>query len=187
LIVIQSSCHKFLHFDFNLFIGTLKCCYLKFYLGYVLVVIAEKFRFSAEFIEMRRQALDVFVNRIASHRELRQSEDLRLFLQAEEEVMAHLQSLFLCGTVSILDAVCFVSLSTLFSTASIIVLLLLCILVQSWIIRYCYWFCKYLATIVHTVQVLLILFLFYNILFSCIYLVFLSAQFLFFFPYSLFF
>ncbi|GAU51321.1 hypothetical protein TSUD_25410 [Trifolium subterraneum] len=34
---------------------------------------------------MRRQALDVFVNRIASHHELRQSEDLRTFLQAEEE------------------------------------------------------------------------------------------------------
>lgn len=47
----------------------------------------EKFRFSAEFIEMRRQALDVFVNRIASHHELRQSEDLRTFLQAEEEVI----------------------------------------------------------------------------------------------------
>lgn len=48
---------------------------------------AEKFRFSAEFIEMRRQALDVFVNRIASHHELQQSEDLRTFLQADEEVM----------------------------------------------------------------------------------------------------
>ncbi|KAG8501216.1 hypothetical protein CXB51_003304 [Gossypium anomalum] len=45
----------------------------------------EKFRFSAEFIEMRRQALDVFVNRIASHNELQQSEDLRTFLQADEE------------------------------------------------------------------------------------------------------
>ncbi len=49
--------------------------------------IAEKFRFSAEFIEMRRQALDIFVNRIASHHELQQSEDLRNFLQADEEVM----------------------------------------------------------------------------------------------------
>ncbi|KAL9318221.1 hypothetical protein ACSQ67_014738 [Phaseolus vulgaris] len=73
--------------------GTLKCCcHLKFYLGFLLVVIAEKFRFSAEFIEMRRQALDVFVNRIASHRELHQSEDLRLFLQAEEETMERLRS-----------------------------------------------------------------------------------------------
>lgn len=48
---------------------------------------AEKFRFSAEFIEMRRQALDIFVNRIASHHALQQSEDLRTFLQADEEVM----------------------------------------------------------------------------------------------------
>lgn len=47
----------------------------------------EKFRFSAEFIEMRRQALDIFVNRIASHQELQKSEDLKTFLQAEEEVM----------------------------------------------------------------------------------------------------
>ncbi|RVW48094.1 Sorting nexin 1 [Vitis vinifera] len=47
----------------------------------------EKFRFSAEFIEMRRQALDIFVNRIASHHELQQSEDLRTFLQADEEVI----------------------------------------------------------------------------------------------------
>lgn len=47
---------------------------------------AEKFRFSAEFIELRRQALDIFVNRIASHHELQQSEDLRTFLQADEEV-----------------------------------------------------------------------------------------------------
>ncbi|KAK7345313.1 hypothetical protein VNO77_15914 [Canavalia gladiata] len=52
----------------------------------------EKFRFSAEFIEMRRQALDIFVNRIASHYELQQSEDLRLFLQAEEETMERLRS-----------------------------------------------------------------------------------------------
>ncbi|CAN0879472.1 Sorting nexin 1, partial [Linum grandiflorum] len=52
----------------------------------------EKFRFSAEFIEMRRQALDVFVNRIASHQELQQSEDLRTFLQAEEETMERLRS-----------------------------------------------------------------------------------------------
>lgn len=48
----------------------------------------EKFRFSAEFIEMRRQALDIFVNRIASHHELQQSEDLRTFLQADEQVIS---------------------------------------------------------------------------------------------------
>lgn len=47
---------------------------------------AEKFRFSAEFIEMRRQALDSFVNRIALHHELQHSEDLRTFLQADEQV-----------------------------------------------------------------------------------------------------
>ncbi|KAJ6756079.1 hypothetical protein OIU79_028483 [Salix purpurea] len=52
----------------------------------------EKFRFSAEFIEMRRQGLDIFVNRIASHQELQQSEDLRTFLQAEEETMERLRS-----------------------------------------------------------------------------------------------
>lgn len=47
---------------------------------------AEKFRFSAEFIEMRRQALDTFVNRIALHHELQQSDDLRIFLEADEQV-----------------------------------------------------------------------------------------------------
>ncbi|KAL3839301.1 hypothetical protein ACJIZ3_023892 [Penstemon smallii] len=52
----------------------------------------EKFRFSAEFIEMRRQALDVFVNRIASHHELQQSYDLRMFLQADEQSMERARS-----------------------------------------------------------------------------------------------
>ncbi|KAJ8754798.1 hypothetical protein K2173_012187 [Erythroxylum novogranatense] len=52
----------------------------------------EKFRFSAEFIEMRRQALDVFVNRVASHQDLQQSEDLRTFLLADEETMERLRS-----------------------------------------------------------------------------------------------
>jgi hypothetical protein len=50
------------------------------------VLHSEKFRFSKEFIELRRQALDLFINRIASHPELKQSEDLRTFLQADEEV-----------------------------------------------------------------------------------------------------
>lgn len=50
------------------------------------IFLAEKFRFSAEFIEMRRQALDIFINRVASHNGLRQSEDLRIFLQADEQV-----------------------------------------------------------------------------------------------------
>ncbi|KAK4396549.1 Sorting nexin 1 [Sesamum angolense] len=49
----------------------------------------EKFRFGAEFIEMRRQALDVFVNRIALHQELQQSEDLRTFLQADEQLLVY--------------------------------------------------------------------------------------------------
>ncbi|KAJ7519762.1 hypothetical protein O6H91_20G054800 [Diphasiastrum complanatum] len=48
----------------------------------------EKFRFSAEFIEVRRRALDVFLHRIASHPQLRFSEDLRNFLQADEEIWA---------------------------------------------------------------------------------------------------
>ncbi|XP_028119067.1 sorting nexin 1-like isoform X2 [Camellia sinensis] len=52
----------------------------------------EKFRFSAEFIEMRRQALDIFVNRIASHHELQQSEDLRTFLQADALTMERARS-----------------------------------------------------------------------------------------------
>jgi len=43
----------------------------------------EKFRFSAEFIELRRRGLDVFINRIASHSQLQYSEDLKHFLQAE--------------------------------------------------------------------------------------------------------
>lgn len=75
--------------------------------------------------------MDVFVNRIASHRELHQSEDLRLFLQAEEEVMAHVQqNLFLYGVLSILDSICFVSLSTRF-LYFYVVLLQLCIFLQS--------------------------------------------------------
>ncbi|KAI3737458.1 hypothetical protein L2E82_27461 [Cichorium intybus] len=49
------------------------------------LINAEKFRFSAEFIEMRHQALDSFVNKIALHHELQKSEDLRTFLQADEQ------------------------------------------------------------------------------------------------------
>ncbi|PKA65769.1 Sorting nexin 1 [Apostasia shenzhenica] len=52
----------------------------------------EKFRFSAEFIEMRRQALDVFINRVTSHPQLKQSEDLRIFLQEDEEAMERARS-----------------------------------------------------------------------------------------------
>ncbi|CAA6667598.1 unnamed protein product [Spirodela intermedia] len=52
----------------------------------------EKFRFSAEFIELRRQALDIFINRIASHPELQKSEELRTFLQEDEEAMERTRS-----------------------------------------------------------------------------------------------
>ncbi|KAL6005325.1 Sorting nexin-1 [Asimina triloba] len=52
----------------------------------------EKFRFSAEFIEMRRQGLDIFVNRIASHPALQQSDDLRTFLQEDEDTMERFRS-----------------------------------------------------------------------------------------------
>ena len=48
--------------------------------------LAEKFRFTAKFIEMRRAALGIFVNWIALHPELQHSEDLRTVLQADEEV-----------------------------------------------------------------------------------------------------
>lgn len=44
---------------------------------------------------MRRQALDVFVNRVASHQELQQSEDLRIFLTVDEQVINKLE---LCST-----------------------------------------------------------------------------------------
>ncbi|CAK9212384.1 unnamed protein product [Sphagnum jensenii] len=52
----------------------------------------EKFRFSAEFIEVRRRALDVFMNRIATHPQLHMSEDLKNFLQADEEAMERARS-----------------------------------------------------------------------------------------------
>lgn len=68
---------------------------------YLCFTYAEKFRFSAEFIEMRRQALDTFINRIASHCELQQSEDLRIFLQADEEVI--LLSSKCCSSAAAVD------------------------------------------------------------------------------------
>ena len=40
---------------------------------------------------MRRQGLDIFINRIAAHHELQQSDDLRTFLQADEEVMINFE------------------------------------------------------------------------------------------------
>ncbi|KAK4798162.1 hypothetical protein SAY86_030488 [Trapa natans] len=41
---------------------------------------------------MRRLALDIFLNRVASHHKLRQSEDLRTFLQVDEAVMERLRA-----------------------------------------------------------------------------------------------
>ena len=55
-------------------------------MSHLLLWDAEKFRFSAEFVEVRRRALDVFLNRIAAHPQLRMSEDLKNFLQADEEI-----------------------------------------------------------------------------------------------------
>lgn len=48
--------------------------------------VVEKFRFSADFIEARRRALNSFLNRVAAHPQLRFSTDLQLFLEASEDV-----------------------------------------------------------------------------------------------------
>lgn len=48
----------------------------------------EKFRFTAEFIEVRRKALDVFLNRVTAHPELRKSVDFKNFLEADEDIWA---------------------------------------------------------------------------------------------------
>jgi hypothetical protein len=61
------------------------------------VCYAEKFRFTAEFIEVRRKALDVFLKRVTAHPELRKSEDLKSFLQADEEVWVGVVKTFDCG------------------------------------------------------------------------------------------
>ena len=50
--------------------------------------VVAKYSFNAEFIERRRAALEVFLNRCAAHPALRQSADLQLFLEANEEVWA---------------------------------------------------------------------------------------------------
>jgi sorting nexin-1/2 len=44
----------------------------------------EKFRKSGAFIEQRRQALEVFINRVCSHRIIKHSDLLRMFLEADE-------------------------------------------------------------------------------------------------------
>lgn len=52
----------------------------------------EKFRLSSEFIETRRQALEVFINKVVSHRLLKHSDSLRLFLEADESQWAPQQA-----------------------------------------------------------------------------------------------
>eukprot|EP00270_Netrium_digitus_P010289 TRINITY_DN3187_c0_g1_i1.p1 TRINITY_DN3187_c0_g1~~TRINITY_DN3187_c0_g1_i1.p1 ORF type:complete len:401 (-),score=131.29 TRINITY_DN3187_c0_g1_i1:86-1288(-) len=47
--------------------------------------VVEKFRFTSEFIEARRRALDIFLHRVIAHPLLRSSSDLRLFFEASEE------------------------------------------------------------------------------------------------------
>lgn len=58
---------------------------------------AEKFRFTAEFIEVRRKALDVFLKRVTAHPELRKSEDLKNFLQADEEIWVGVTKILIVG------------------------------------------------------------------------------------------
>ena len=50
--------------------------------------VVEKYKMSPEFIEQRRAALTVFLNRIAAHPTLSYSPDFRLFLQADETEFA---------------------------------------------------------------------------------------------------
>lgn len=57
----------------------------RYFFADVLTSFAEKFRFSAEFIELHQRASDVFLNRIANHPHLRSSEDFHTFLEADEE------------------------------------------------------------------------------------------------------
>lgn len=50
--------------------------------------VVEKYKMNADFIEQRRAALTVFVNRVASHPLLRTSKELQLFLEASETEFA---------------------------------------------------------------------------------------------------
>ena len=50
--------------------------------------VLEKYKMTNEFVEARRAALAVFLNRVASHPELSSGPDLRLFLQADETEFA---------------------------------------------------------------------------------------------------
>ena len=89
-ILNYDFCINFFSFNLlrtgNLWIAVVAIMHLFCLLIYFYSFPSEKFRFSKEFIELRRQALDLFVNRIASHPELKQSDVLRTFLQADEEV-----------------------------------------------------------------------------------------------------
>ena len=46
--------------------------------------ISEKYRLSSDFIETRRLALEVFLNKVANHRLLKHSDVLQRFLEADE-------------------------------------------------------------------------------------------------------
>lgn len=50
--------------------------------------VVQKYQMTTEFIEQRRRALAVFINRVASHPVLQPSEALRAFLEASEEDFA---------------------------------------------------------------------------------------------------
>lgn len=50
--------------------------------------VVQKFQMSADFIERRARGLNSFINRVASHPQLKMSPDLQLFLEATEPVWA---------------------------------------------------------------------------------------------------
>ncbi|KAL3151971.1 hypothetical protein ABBQ32_001094 [Trebouxia sp. C0010 RCD-2024] len=49
----------------------------------------QKFQMTSEFIEQRRRALQVFINRVACHPALKLNRDLQLFLETSEDEFAH--------------------------------------------------------------------------------------------------
>lgn len=48
----------------------------------------QKYQMSTEFIESRRKALQVFINRVCAHETLSDAQELQLFLEAQEDVWA---------------------------------------------------------------------------------------------------
>jgi len=48
----------------------------------------QKYQMSTEFIESRRKALQIFINRVCAHEALSNAEELQLFLEATEDVWA---------------------------------------------------------------------------------------------------